>query len=96
MDNNNNNKTEISENITKHITNPLNFGRMNDPDGSAVVKGQCGEEMEIYFIAENDSISKILFYSNGCGIILACGSVVTELANGRKIDEALKIVPLVW
>ena len=67
---------------------------MNDPDGAAIVKGQCGDEMEMYLIIEDDRISKILFHSDGCGITLACGSIVTEQANGCTIDEALQIIPL--
>ncbi len=88
-----NKKIKYPEKAMEHMLRPGNFGRMTDPDGAAVVKGQCGETMEMYLIIKNDRITKILFYSNGCGIVLACGSVVTELAMGRGINEALKISP---
>jgi nitrogen fixation NifU-like protein len=77
----------------EHIAKPKNTGRMNDPDGAAMVKGQCGDTMEMYLVIENEKIKEILFTTDGCGITTACGSVVTELAKGKKISEALRISP---
>lgn len=88
-----NNKTKHSEKAMKHLTKPGNIGRLNDPDGSAFIKGQCGDTMEMYLVIENETIKDALFATDGCGITTACGSVVTELAKGKIIAEALRISP---
>ena len=41
-------KKTYSEQIIEHFTQPKNVGKMTDPDGSAIVKGQCGDTMEMY------------------------------------------------
>jgi len=88
-----NTKNINSEQAMKHLTKPGNIGRMNDPDGAAFVKGQCGDTMEMYLIIEQEKIKEILFTTDGCGITTACGSVTTELVKGKSIKEALGISP---
>ena len=66
---------------------------MNNPDGTAVVKGQCGDTMEMCLRIKDKKISEILFFTEGCGITVVCGSVTTELAKGRGIKDVLKISP---
>jgi nitrogen fixation NifU-like protein len=82
-----------SEKVIEAFMQPKNVGRMNDPDGAAVVKGLCGDPMEIYLAINDDKIAKALFFTDGCGPTVACGSITTELAKGRTIKEALKISP---
>ena len=36
--------------VVKHLTQPKNVGRMTAPDGTAVVKGICGDTMEMYLM----------------------------------------------
>lgn len=72
---------------------PDNMGRMNDPDGSAIVRGLCGDTMEMYLIVENARIARSLFYTDGCSSSIACGSAAARLADGGSIDEALRLSP---
>ena len=67
------------------------FGRMNDPDGSAFLKGPCGDEMEFYLIIENGHISDIKFYTEGCESTKLCAGMAAYLAKGKTIEEALSI-----
>ena len=83
----------IPEDLIEHFTKPKNFGRMNDPDGGAVTKGQCGDTMEMYLIIEEDKITKINFYTDGCSTTSACGLLTSELARGLTVKNALKISP---
>jgi nitrogen fixation NifU-like protein len=83
----------LPEGIVEHFTQPKNIGRMTDPDGAAIVRGQCGDTMEMYVVVEEGKISNILFYTDGCGITAACGSLTTELAKGQAINDALRISP---
>lgn len=76
-----------------YYKNPVNIGRMENSNGLAVVKGGCGDTMEIYLRIEGKVIKAIQFFSDGCGVTLACGSAITELVNGKSIQKALRISP---
>ncbi len=73
--------------------NPQYFGRMNSPDGSALIKGLCGDEMEFYITVQDQAIEDIKFFTNGCEATIACGEVTAKLACGQKIVNALGISP---
>ncbi len=47
--------------------------------------------MEIFIKVKNDTITDIKFKTFGCGSAIATSSMVTELAIGKKIDDAIKI-----
>jgi len=75
-----------------HFTNPRNVGRIENPDGYGKVGNPvCGDLMEMYIKVENDVIKDIKFKTFGCGSAIATSSMVTEIAIGKTIDEALKI-----
>ena len=92
---------EISRNMTKvysektllYAQNPVNMGRMNDPTGAAWIKGICGDTIEIYLIIKDNRIIDTSFFTDGCGVTVACGSVITELAKNKTIESALSISP---
>jgi nitrogen fixation protein NifU and related proteins len=71
----------------------LNMGRMNDPSGSAWVKGLCGDTMEMYLIIENNRITEAKFYTDGCDYTIACGNTVTEFALNKTIEQVLSLSP---
>jgi nitrogen fixation NifU-like protein len=75
-----------------HFTNPRNVGTIENPDGYGKVGNPvCGDLMEMYIKVENNIIKDIKFKTFGCGSAIATSSMVTELAIGKTIDEALKI-----
>jgi len=47
--------------------------------------------MTIYIKVKDDTIKNIKFKTFGCGAAIATSSMVTELAKGKTIDEALEI-----
>ncbi len=51
----------------------------------------CGDVMRIYIKVKDDAIEDIKFETFGCGAAIATSSVVTELAKGKKLEEAEKI-----
>jgi len=72
--------------------NPRNVGVIENPDGYGKVGNPvCGDLMEMYIRVENDIITDIKFKTFGCGSAIATSSMVTELAKGKHVEEALKI-----
>ena len=76
----------------KHFMNPKNVGVIENADGYGKVGNPvCGDLMEIYIKVEDEMITDIKFKTFGCGSAIATSSMVTELAKGKHVDEAIKI-----
>jgi nitrogen fixation NifU-like protein len=81
-----------SKKVMEHFMNPRNVGVIENPDGYGKVGNPvCGDVMEIYIKVKDDIITDIKFRTFGCGSAIATSSMVTELAKGKHIDEAVKI-----
>ncbi len=80
-----------SEKVIERWLNPRNLGKIRSPDGFAKIKGPCGDTMQISFKVKDGRLSKIKFTTDGCASSIAAGSMATELAQGRKIEEAAEI-----
>jgi len=87
------NDNEIPQYIIRFITQKKYIGRMNDPDGSAFIKGPCGDEMEFYLTIKDNVLKDIKFNTNGCFFTYACGTMTSHLAVGKKIKDVLQISP---
>lgn len=75
-----------------HFSNPRNVGDIPDADGEGTVGNPtCGDLMTIYIKVKDDVIEDIKFKTFGCGAAIATSSMVTEMAMGKTVDEALKI-----
>ena len=84
-------RKNYSAKVLDYAMNPRNLGVMENPDVYASITGPCGDTMEIWIKVDNDVITKASFMTDGCGTSIAAGSMVTELATGRNIREALII-----
>ncbi len=81
-----------SKKVMDHFMNPRNVGVIENPDGYGKVGNPvCGDVMEIFIKVEKDIIKDIKFKTFGCGSAIATSSMVTELAKGKHIDEAIKL-----
>jgi len=81
-----------SEKVMEHFMNPRNVGEIKDPDGVGEVGNPvCGDMMTFYIKVENDVIVDVKFKTFGCGAAIAVSSIVSEMAKGKTIEEALKI-----
>ena len=83
--------TKINPALAKHVLDPQNIGILRDPSGEATVMGICEDTVRIQVLLKDDRIDQIRFMTNGCGATIACGSMVTELAQGKSLKEALRI-----
>ncbi len=75
----------------QHGRHPTHAGRMEQPDAYASKVGWCGEVMEIYFRLDGDRIAEASFWADGCVSTMACGDMLTTLAQGRTVAEAAAI-----
>ncbi len=51
----------------------------------------CGDLMWIYIKVKDNRLEDVKFKTFGCGAAIATSSMITELAKGKTIEEALKI-----
>jgi nitrogen fixation NifU-like protein len=81
-----------SKKVMEHFTNPRNVGTIENPDGYGKVGNPvCGDLMEMFITVKDDIITDIKFRTFGCGSAIATSSMVTEMAKGMHVDEAMKI-----
>jgi nitrogen fixation NifU-like protein len=81
-----------SKKVMKHFMNPRNVGTIENPDGYGKVGNPvCGDLMEIFIRVKDNIITDIKFKTFGCGSAIATSSMVTEMAKGMNVSEALEI-----
>jgi len=81
-----------SEKVMDHFQNPRNVGTIENADGVGKVGNPvCGDMMEFYIKVENSRLADVKFKTFGCGAAIAVSSIVSEMAMGKTLDEAMKI-----
>jgi nitrogen fixation NifU-like protein len=81
-----------SEKVLEHFRNPRNMGEIKDADAEGTVGNPtCGDLMTIYLKIKNNVITDIKFKTFGCAAAIATSSMITELARGKTLEEALMI-----
>ena len=87
-------KFPYSEKVLEHFRHPRNVGKIKNPDGKAVEGSPaCGDMVAVYIKVDPKTrrIADVKFESYGCASNIATGSIITELAKGKTIDEARKV-----
>jgi nitrogen fixation NifU-like protein len=81
-----------SDKVMDHFSNPRNVGELKDADGIGEVGNPvCGDMMTFYIKVKDGKIEDVKFKTFGCGAAIAVSSMVSEMAIGKTIDEALAI-----
>jgi nitrogen fixation NifU-like protein len=81
-----------SDKVMDHFNNPRNVGVIDDADGVGEVGNPiCGDVMKITIRVADDVITDIKFQTLGCGAAIATSSIVTEMARGMTIQDAVTI-----
>ncbi len=81
-----------TEKVMEHFKNPRNVGVIEDADGIGEVGNPiCGDMMTVYIKVEDDVIKDIKYLTFGCGAAIAVTSMISEMAKGLTIEEALKL-----
>ena len=83
---------DYTEKVKEHFFHPRNVGEIKNADGIGKVGNPtCGDVMAIYIKVKDDRIVDIKFKTFGCTAAIATSSVLTEMAKGKTLDEAIKI-----
>ncbi len=83
-----------SEIVMEHFRHPRNVGRIEDADAKSLEGSPaCGDMVAVYLKVDEESqrIQDIKFESYGCASNIATGSIITELAKGKTLEEAKNI-----
>ncbi len=81
-----------TDKVMDHFSNPRNVGEIEDADGVGEVgNASCGDIMKIFLKVEDGIIKDVKFKTFGCGAAIATSSMVTELAIGKTLDEAMEL-----
>ena len=87
-------KFPYSETVLEHFRHPRNVGKIENADGKAIEGSPaCGDMVSVYISVDpnTNKLTDIKFESYGCASNIATGSIITELAKGRTLDEAKRI-----
>lgn len=83
-----------SEKVMDHFMNPRNVGEIKDADGIGEEGNPvCGDMMTFYIKVKDNRLEDVKFQTFGCGAAVAVSSIVSEMAKGKTLEEALTITP---
>ncbi len=83
-----------SEKVMDHFTHPRNVGEIENPDGVGEEGNPvCGDMMTFYIKVKDNRLADVKFKTFGCGAAIAVSSMVSEMAIGKTLEDAMKITP---
>ncbi len=83
---------EYTNKVLDHFMNPRNIGEIPDADGiGTIVSEECGDMLKVWIKVADKRLVDIKYKVFGCPAAIACCSMMTELAIGKHIDQALEL-----
>lgn len=85
---------QYSQKVLDHFMKPHNVGKIENADAEATEGSPaCGDQISIFLKIDSETniIEDIKFQSYGCASNIATGSIITDMAIGKSIEEAKKI-----
>lgn len=79
---------DYREYILDHYRNPRNYGKLEQPDVHAEDSNPlCGDQLAMDLTLEGDHVKEVRFLGRGCAISQATASMLSEMIEGKSIDE---------
>lgn len=86
-----------TERVIEHFRHPHNMGKLDNPSAIGKVGNiVCGDVMWLYIRVDRDAagrdvIADVSWETFGCTAAIATSSMVSDLAKGKTIEEAIAI-----
>ncbi|MBC7350183.1 MAG: Fe-S cluster assembly scaffold protein NifU [Candidatus Aminicenantes bacterium] len=81
-----------TDKVMEHFMHPRNVGTIPEADGVGEVGNPvCGDMMTFYIKVKDGRLEDVKFQTFGCGAAIAVSSLVSEMAKGKTLEEAMKI-----
>ncbi len=81
-----------SPQVLDHYKHPRNAGDLPDADASVQIENPaCGDILKLSLKISAGRIEQIRFLAKGCVCSMACGSALTELVQGKTIQQAREL-----
>ena len=81
-----------SPEVLDHFEHPRNAGTIDAPDASVQIENPaCGDVLKLSLKIADHRIEGIRFLAKGCVCSMACGSALTELAQGKTLKQARQL-----
>lgn len=81
-----------TDKVMDHFMKPRNVGEIENPDGVGEVGNPvCGDMMTFYIKVEDNRLKDVKFKTFGCGAAIAVSSMVSEMAIGKTLEEAMAL-----
>ncbi|MCM3873068.1 MAG: iron-sulfur cluster assembly scaffold protein [Pyrinomonadaceae bacterium] len=81
-----------SATFNDHLSNPRNAGELAEANALAEETNPvCGDRLRLSLIIRDGRIATARFLAYGCPPTIACGSVLTEMIQGKSVAEAMQL-----
>lgn len=81
-----------TETVMDHFMNPRNCGQLRDADGVGTIGSEeCGDMLRVWIKIGNGKLEKVTHEVFGCPAAIASCSMMTELATGLTLQQALEL-----
>jgi len=84
---------QYSKKLMRHFKNPKFVKKLKNPDAVGEVGNlKCGDIMKLEIKVKDNKIEDIGFQTFGCPAAVASSDVVCELAKGKTLEQAKKLI----
>ncbi len=81
--------------IQDHYRNPRNRGSLEAPDFSAEVSNPlCGDSVVVQARVSGDRVACVRTQGRGCALVIASASIMSEMVEGRHLDDVRALAGL--
>lgn len=81
-----------SEIFKDHLSHPRHAGELKDANAVAEqVNPVCGDRLCLFLRLHDGRIEAASFLAYGCAPTLACGSALSEMLSGMRVEDALRL-----
>ena len=85
-------KSFYTDEVLDHFHNPRNVGLIEDASATGNAGNpECGDVVRIYLKIKEEYIVDAKVKVFGCAVAIAAASVLSEMVQGKTIEEALSI-----